>query len=106
MSHNLLLNKIYIIQYEYRKTLEYLAPKLKSDYDYTALDEIALFWNRYIEAVQLYLKYWFAGKDSYTFTSSAFLDFERSDHIPFLLLGKNHIVDDPLRKYVDILTNT
>ena len=104
MSHNLLLNKIHLIQYEYRKTLEYLAPKLKNDYNYTALDEIALFWNRYIEEVQLYLKYWFAGKDSYTFTSSAFLDFERSEHIPFLLMGKNHIVDDPLRKYVDILT--
>lgn len=104
MSQNLLLNKIYLNQCEYRETLEYLVPKLKSGYDYTALDEITLFWTRYVKVVQLYLKYWVAGKDSYVFTSSAFLDFKQRDYIPFLLLGKNHIVDDPLRKYVEILT--
>ena len=102
MGQNFLLNKINLIQCEYRETLECLLPKLKRDY--TALDEIALFWNRYIEVVQLYLKYFFAGKDSYVFTSSAFLDINRKDHIPFLLIGKNHVVDDPLRKYVDVLS--
>lgn len=104
MRQNLLLDKIFFIQREYRKMLEYLVPKLKNNYDYTALDEIALFWTRYVEEVQLYLKYWVAGKDSYVFTTSSSLDFNQRDYIPFLLLGKNHIVDDPLRKYIEILT--
>ena len=64
MNSNLLLNKIHLIQIEYKKLLVSLLPKFKSGYAPEALDEISLF-----------------------------------EHLPFLLMGNKHILDDPLSKY-------
>lgn len=102
MKSNLLLNKIHSIQTEYKKLLSTLLPKLKTSYAPEALDEINLFWLRHTEAVQLYLKAWFPGKDSYVFTAATFMDFEHTEHLPFLLIGEKHILDDPLSKYSEI----
>ncbi len=65
------------------------------------LDEIRLFWIRHIEAVQLYLRKWFPGENSYVFTASAYLDYDDNEHLPFLLLGDKHILDDPLSRYAE-----
>lgn len=102
MKSNLLLNKIYLIQTEYRELLSALLPKLKTSHAPEALDEINLFWLRHIGEIQLYLKTWFPGKDSYVFTSATFMDFEDNEHLPFLLIGDKHILDDPLSKYSEI----
>ena len=99
MNSNLLLNKIHLIQIEYKKLLVSLLPKLKSGYAPEALDEINLFWLRRIEEVKLYLKNWFPGKNSYVFTAATFMDFDDNEHLPFLLMGNKHILDDPLSKY-------
>ena len=102
MKSNLLLNKIHLIQTEYKELLSALLPKLKTNHAPEALDEINLFWIRHIEEVQLYLKSWFPGKDSYVFTAATFMDFEDNEHLPFLLIGNKHILDDPLSKYSEI----
>lgn len=102
MKSNLLLNKIYLIQTEYRELLANLLPKLKSRHAPEALDEINLFWFRHIETVQLYLRTWFPGENSYVFTAATFMDFEDNEHLPFLLMGDKHILDDPLSKYSEI----
>ncbi len=102
MKSNLLLNKIHLIQTEYKELLSALLPKLKTSHAPEALDEINLFWIRHIEEVQLYLKAWFPGKDSYVFTAATFMDFEDNEHLPFLLIGDKHILDDPLSKYSEI----
>lgn len=99
MNSNLLLNKIHLIQIEYKKLLVSLLPKFKSTYAPEALDEINLFWLRRIEVVKLYLKNWFPGKNSYVFTAATFMDFDDNEHLPFLLMGNKHILDDPLSKY-------
>ncbi|WP_314164058.1 hypothetical protein [Lachnoanaerobaculum gingivalis] len=99
MNSNLLLNKIYLIQIEYKKLLVSLLPKFKNGYAPEALDEINLFWVRCIEEVKLYLKNWFSGKNSYVFTAATFMDFDDNEHLPFLLMGNKHILDDPLSKY-------
>ena len=99
MNSNLLLNKIHLIQIEYKKLLVSLLPKFKSGYAPEALDEINLFWLRRIEEVKLYLKNWFPGKNSYVFTAATFMDFDNNEHLPFLLMGNKHILDDPLSKY-------
>jgi hypothetical protein len=96
------LNKIHLIQTEYKELLSALLPKLKTNHAPEALDEINLFWIRHIEEVQLYLKSWFPGKDSYVFTAATFMDFEDNEHLPFLLIGNKHILDDPLSKYSEI----
>jgi hypothetical protein len=55
-----------------------------------------------MELVRLYLTNVVANKDSYTFTAATFMDFDDKEQYPFLLLGKYHILDDPLCKYSDI----
>lgn len=102
MKSNLLLNKIHLVQTEYKELLTALLPKLKSSHSPEALDEINLFWLRHIEEIQLYLKAWFPGENSYVFTAATFMDFEDNEHLPFLLMGDKHILDDPLSKYSEI----
>lgn len=102
MKSNLLLNKIHLIEIEYKELLLALLPKLKSSNAPEALDEINLFWLRHIEEVQLYLKAWFPGENSYVFTAATFMDFEDREHLPFLLIGDKHVLDDPLIKYSEI----
>ena len=99
MKSNLLLNKIHLIQTEYRDLLAALLPKLKSSHSPEALDEINLFWLRHIEEIKLYLRTWFPGENSYVFTAATFMDFEDNEHLPFLIMGDKHILDDPLSKY-------
>lgn len=102
MKSNLLINKINSIQNEYKNLLTVLLPKLKSSNAPEALDEINLFWLRHIEEVKLYLKYWFPGENSYVFTAVTYLDFYNKEHLPFLLIGDKHVLDDPLGKYSEI----
>ncbi|MBP3242024.1 MAG: hypothetical protein J6M92_16020 [Oribacterium sp.] len=105
MKSNLLLNRIQIIQNEYRELLIELLPKLKGYHAPEALDEINLFWMRHIDEVQLFLRSWFPGDDSYIFTAITYMDFDDNEHLPFLLLGNRHIFDDPLSKYAEIRNN-
>lgn len=102
MKSNLLLNKIQLIQSEYKQLLAALLPKLTSSHAPEALDEINLFWLRHIEEVQLYLRTWFPGDNSYVFTASTFMDFDDNEHLPFMLMGETHVFDDPLSKYSEI----
>ncbi len=103
MRSNLLLNKIHLIQIEYRELLKALLPKLNNFHVQEALDEINMFWLRHIEEVQLFLKNWFIGENSYVFTAATFMDFEDREHLPFLLMGNKHVLDDPLSKYSEII---
>lgn len=102
LKSNLLLNEIVRIQSEYLTLLSSLLPQLKCGHSPEVLDEINLFWVRHMGAVQLYLKSDFGGDNSYVFTASTFLDYEDAEHLPFLLLGEKHILDDPLGKYSEI----
>ena len=104
MKSNLLLNKIQLIQSEYKTLLAALLPKLKSHHAPEALDEINLFWLRHIEEVQLYLKSWFPGKNSYVFTAATYMDFDDNEHLPFLVIGEKHVLDDPLIRYSTMQT--
>ena len=105
MKSNLLLNKVNTIQTEYKELLIALLPKLQSVYAATALDEINLFWLRKIGVVQMYLRYYFGGKDNFVFTAATFMDYDDNEHLPFLLMGEKHVLDDPLSKYSEICNN-
>lgn len=103
LKSNPLQSKIHLIQIEYKELLTALLPKLKSYNCPEALDEINLFWIRHVDEIQLYLKYWFPGENSYVFTAATFMDFEDKEHLPFLLMGDKHVLDDPLNRYSDIV---
>ena len=102
MKSNLLLNKIHLIQAEYKELLTALLPKLKSSHAPEALDDINLFWLRHIEEVQLYLRAWFPGENSYVFTAATYMDYDDKEHLSFLLMGDKHVLDDPLSKYAEM----
>ena len=85
-----------MIQDSYAKLLSVLIPELESGRVPEALDEINLFWIRNIDVVQLYLKAMFSGNESYVFTAATFMDFDDKEHLPFLMIGEKHILDDPL----------
>ena len=78
-----------------------MLPKLKSRHVPEALDEINLFWLRNIEEVQLYLRAWFPGENSYVFTAATYMDYDDKEYLPFLLMGDKHL-DDPLSRYAEI----
>lgn len=102
MKSNLLLNKIHLIQAEYKELLTVLLPKLKNSHAPEALDEINLFWLRRVKTVQLYLMNWFPGENSYVFTAATYMDYDDKEHLPFLLMGDKHVLDDPLGRYAEI----
>ena len=91
-----------MIQSEYKTLLAAMLPKLKNHHAPEALDEINLFWLRHIEKVQLYLKFWFPGENSYVFTAATYMDFDDNEHLPFLMIGEKHVLDDPLIRYSTI----
>ena len=84
---------------EYKNLLLSLLPILKSDYSHQALDEINIFWHRRIDIVKMYLNYYFSNTDSFAFTASTYMDYDDGEHLPFLLIGNLHILDDPLCAY-------
>ena len=102
MNCSLLRSEINQIQREYKDLLSNLLPILRGKRSLEALDEINLFWLKNIDVVKLYLKSEFKGTDSYVFTAATYLDIEDKEHYPFLLLGTQHVLDDPLCKYAEI----
>jgi len=66
------------------------------------IDEINLFWFSNRKLVDLILNNLSCDFDCYTFTGADFLDVDDFEHFPFVMLGKLHIVDDPLSKYSQI----
>lgn len=96
------MDKILLIQKEYKELLISLLPKLKSGSAAEVLDEINVFWLRNMNIVELYLKTIVPYNDSYVFTAATFLDYEDNEHLPFLLIGENHILDDPLSRYSEL----
>lgn len=96
------MSKINTIQNEYAELLSALLPRIKSSHAAEALDEIDLFWMRNINVVELYLKTMYPGQNSYVFTAATYMDFDDKEHLPFLLMGDKHVLDDPLSKYSKI----
>lgn len=99
---NMLENFIFDLQVQYKALLTRLTPNLNTQNSCSALDEINIFWYSNMDAIKMYLHYFVANADSFIFTASTFLDIGDNEQYPFILLGKMHIVDDPLSKYSEV----
>lgn len=55
LNSNLMMNKIHLIQNDYRDLLKSLLSGMNRDNALEALDEINIFWIRHIKEVELYL---------------------------------------------------
>lgn len=69
------------------------------------VDEINLFWYANRDLVRLILNNISTDYDCYTFTGATFLDVDDLEHYPFVVLGRVHVVDDPLHKYAGIISS-
>lgn len=87
------------MQSEYALLLRKLFPEGATCYSNAMLDEINLFWLRKIDLVKTYLHYEFSKNNGYVFTASTYMDFDDLEHYPFLLLGTEHVLNDPLSRY-------
>lgn len=96
------MDKVILIQDEYKNLLITLLPQLQSSYAPQALDEINLFWNRKMNIIRLFLEYIVPNADSFVFTGISYLDYDKHEHIPFLMIGEQHILDDPLGRYSEL----
>ena len=103
MSSSMLIEKISSIQDDYIQLLDQILPLLKTQPSAGVLDAISLFWTRHIDSIRLFLEYHLPEKACYAFTAATCLDYSAGDHLPFLLLGNYHILDDPLGKYSEIV---
>lgn len=105
MKSNLLIQKIAKIQNDYRELLTSLLPAIQGTQCLNGIDEIILFWIRNMDAVRMFLNTICERDNSYVFTAITYLDYDEMEHIPFLLMGKQHIVDDPLSRYSELRMN-
>lgn len=105
MKSSLLLNKIKLVQSNYTELLHALLPKLQTLVSLEALDEINLFWLRNISTVKLYLETISFCHDTFAFIAPTCIDYESDEHLPFLLIGNQHIIDDPLSRYSELCNN-
>lgn len=104
MKNNFLMEKLLELQNEYKDLLESLLPELYKDEFRFIVEEINLFWYSKRKIVELILNNISNNFDTYLFTGATYLDVKNGEHYPFVSLGRNHVVDDPLAKYAEAIS--
>lgn len=103
MKNSFLMEKLLDLQYEYKDLLEGLLPELYKDEFRFIVEEINLFWYSKRKLVELILNNISENFDTFLFTGATYLDVKNREHYPFVSLGKNHVVDDPLAKFAEVI---
>ncbi len=70
------------------------------------LDEIRLFWNKYINLIEFELDNFTSEKNCMLFSGASYLDVKESEHYYFTLFGDYHVISDPLLKLETFFRNT
>lgn len=102
MKNNLLLEKIAVLQNEYKDLLIKLIPYIENGVVTSALDEIVIFWNANLDLIQIFLSSYVAQTESCVFAAATYMDIDDKENYPFMLVGDMHIMDDPLQKYCEM----
>ncbi|MHB8278575.1 MAG: hypothetical protein ACYDIA_13095 [Candidatus Humimicrobiaceae bacterium] len=105
MENNYFRSQIKALQNDYGSILKAALSKISTEDFPMVIDEINLFWFANRDLVRLILQNISFDYDCYTFTGATFLDIDDFEHYPFVALGKTHIVDDPLYKYTNIVSD-
>ncbi len=106
MKNNLMIQRVRALQNEYHDLLVSIRSKMNHSTFQPLLDEVCLFWNKNMKLVRLYLKHYISNQNSFVFTAATYLDYSAKEHLPFLIIGDNHIMDDPLCAYAQIYGKT
>lgn len=93
------------LQNDYCYILKEAVSKFSTEDFPMVVDEINLFWFANRDLVRLILNNISTDYDCCTFMGATFLDVDDFEHYPFVLLGRVHVVDDPLYKYAGIISS-
>ncbi|MFA9397407.1 MAG: hypothetical protein ACERKV_03960 [Clostridiaceae bacterium] len=105
MINEYLKEKIISLQNDYCYILKETVSNFSTE-DFPMIeDEINLFWFANRDLVKLILKNISSDYDCYILTGASFLDIDDLEHYPFVVLGRVHVVDDPLYKYAGIISS-
>ena len=89
----------------YKILLEKLEKDITTDNLKYILDETYIFWNTHKNLIQLFLKNVPYNYNTYFFTGATFLDCDDYEHFPLVVLGKIHIIDDAVSKYIKVINS-
>nr|WP_302600023.1 hypothetical protein [uncultured Cellulosilyticum sp.] len=95
MNNKLLKEKLIELQLKYKEVLE---KSIKGDLIY-AIEEINIFWFKNRKLVKFILNNLSRDFNTFVFTGATYLDVRCNEHFPFIVLGNEHIIDDPLNKF-------
>lgn len=101
--NKVIMDKMNKYNNDYQELLETLNAQIETDNLKYILDEAFIFWNMHKNLIQLFLKNIPNNYDTYLFTGATFLDCDDYEHFPLVVLGKLHIIDDPVSKYIKII---
>ncbi|MBU3221821.1 hypothetical protein [Clostridium algidicarnis] len=105
MINRYLKEKAISLQDDYCYILKEAVSKFSTGDFPMIVDEIKIFWFANRDLVRLILNNISSDFDCYIFTGATFLDIDDLEHYPFVALGKEHVVDDPLYKYASIVSS-
>lgn len=94
------------IQQEYLLMLKSYKTKINDNNFVQIVDEVSVFWNKNKRIVDAFINFVTQPFDTYVFTAVTYMDYDDNEHLPFLCLGKNHIVDDPLCIYLNTVNDS
>lgn len=105
LNNNYFRSQIRTLQNDYCVILKTAITNFTTEDLPMIIDEINLFWFANRDVVRLILQNISFDYDCYIFTGATFLDIDDFEQYPFVTFGKTHIVDDPLYKYANIISD-
>lgn len=102
---DILNEQIHKLQIEYLELLKFLKDKITPE-NYNAItNDIFVFWKKHKRISNCIIEHYVSPMETFVFTGATLVDVEDYEHYPFLALGKKHIVDDPLCRYLETAGN-
>lgn len=98
---NILNESITKVQLDYLDVLKQARDKMTDQNYHAIVDEILVFWKKHKRLAESILRHYIVPMETFVFTGATLVDVEDYEHYPFLALGKKHIVDDPLCRYLE-----
>lgn len=94
------------IQQEYFLMLKKYKNKINDNNFVQIVDEVSIFWNKNKTIVDAFFNFETPPYNTYVFTAVTRMDYDDNEHLPFLCLGSNHIMDDPLCTYLNTVNES
>ncbi|HWQ71143.1 MAG TPA: hypothetical protein VN370_02375 [Desulfitobacteriaceae bacterium] len=98
MGTDIVREKLHLVQEEYKKLLINLRDNFEHTSSRVILDEINVFWFRNRKLIDLIFGCYFKPYRTYLFAAVGYVNICDNEHFPFLSLGDNHVLDDPIHK--------